>query len=339
MGNFIDTASLIGRSAENHLRYFSPAAEGMVPPQYAGKVESTCATMALDLMDVSMREISDPHEFARFIAGWNLLFRANDEVVDVAKPYTDELVTVEDLNNTPIFHKYAGPAGRTVTGSEGLQIVLNSASRIIPGNSTGSIRRRAAVEELAHTYTQAVADTANNPAYHQGNVLPFPVAMRSKTDVTALLGETSVGLIAALLDIPDRAEDKVLYGQIGMAMQFCDDLFDWRKDWREHRTRAQQSVRPLRPQENLFNAMLQEYGAERQACEEVLADTSRRSAIQARERAPETLAALQAEFRDIVDQFPVHPYRDRATKIVNFLLYKVIPWAPESGRFSRWAKY
>jgi hypothetical protein len=295
--------------------------------------------MALDLVGVSMADVPDPLEFARFTAGWNLLFRANDEVVDEAKPYTDETVTAGDLNNTPIFHKYAGPGGRNVRGSEGLQIVLDSTSRIIPGSSIGAIRRRTAVQELARAYTQAVADTANNPAYHQGDVLSFPVAMRSKTDVTAFLGETSIGLMAALLDLPERGVDGKLYGQIGMAMQFGDDLFDWRKDWREHRDRTRQSERPVRPQENLFTAILQEHGAEKRACEDALTDTSMRSAILARERAPETFDAFQAEFVGVVEQFPAHPYRDKAARIANFLLYKVIPWAPETGRFSRWAKY
>jgi hypothetical protein len=216
MAEIIETISLFGRSAANHLRYFSPGAEDMVPPQYAGKVESTCATIALDLMDVNIADVPNPVELARFMAGWNLLFRANDEVVDGARPYIDEPVTADDLNNTPIFHKFAGRDGRYVTGSEGLRIILGSTARMIPGNSIGEIRRRTAVEVLATSYTQAVANAANNPEYQQGNVLSFSVAMRSKTEVTARLGETSIELMGAVLDIPDKSVDRRLYGQIGM---------------------------------------------------------------------------------------------------------------------------
>jgi hypothetical protein len=259
MRGFIDGASLLVRAADTHIRYFAPAAESMTPPQYAGKTETACAVMALEVLDVSVGDMPDPQEFARFVAGLNLLIRANDEVVDEVAPYADETVTPEQLNTTPVFHKFAGPEGRLVTGSEGMQVAMDATAKLIPGNSLGSIKRRTAIEAMLTACTQAAADTANNPEYSKGDVLPFPVAEQVKYETNGFLGETCIELVATLLDIPGTDKERELYRQIGVALQFGDDLFDWRRDWSKHRAKAEEADRPVRAQQNMFNATLLEF--------------------------------------------------------------------------------
>jgi hypothetical protein len=326
---FIDSAALLWRSADVHRKFFIPANAPMNPPTYAGKVDTTCAQMALELLGTSMKDIPQPLEFARMAIGFGLLVRAVDESVDVLQPYTDQQVTKDDLTQTPIFHKYAGSHGRHVTGEEGQLIVLSSAERLIPGNTPGSIRRRAAISQLVEAYPQRLAEVANDPAYHAGDVLPLPTAVDKKRADTGYLGETIIDLFVTALDLPQRETDRELLGKTFLALQFHDDLFDWRKDWLERERKVQQSLRPVRPQENLFIASLYER-EEELACENVLFYKGR-SAVLAREQAPHAITVFNSAFQNVLDQYPIHPYRDKAQRISHFAFCRVPAWLPESG--------
>jgi len=295
--------------------------------------------LAMDILGVTPGDAADPEEFARFVAGLNLLIRANDEVIDEIAPYSDAPVTADQLNETPVFHKLAQPGGRLVTGAEGMRIAMEATDRLIPGSSPGAISRRNEVQGLLAACTIVAADTANNPAYHGGMILPFPTAERIKYETNGFLGEVCIAVVAALLKVPETAKDRELYRQIGVALQFGDDLFDWRRDWLKYRAKSAESDRPVRPQQNLFNATLLENDSELAACEAVLTDTGRRSAVLAGEVAVLSYAEFQSRFRDVLARYPAgHRYTEKARRITDFLISTVVPRAPETGRFFEWAK-
>lgn len=340
MRAFLETTGLFVRAADAHLRHFAPTAERMAPRQYSGKAENTCAILAMDVVGVKIGDSPDPEQFARFITGLNLLVRANDEVLDEIMPYSDEPVTPEALNTTPVFHKFAEPGGRHVTGAEGMDIAMAATAKLIPGSSPGALGRRSFVEETLKGITATLADTANNPEYNQGTILPYPLAERVKYATTGMLGESCISLVEVLFGVPERDNSRELYGHMGIALQLGDDLFDWRRDWRKYIARAESSDRPVRPQENLFNAILLEFADERQACEAVLTDTEQRSVVLAREVAPDSYDTFQDRFRDVLSRYPDdHPYTPKARRVSDFIINRVVPHAPETGKFSEWAKY
>lgn len=333
----VDAVSLVVRSADNHKRFFAPEAAETEPRLYAGKVESVCVTMALDTLGVRMRDVDDPRAFARFMMGFCLVGRAYDEVVDEARPFTDVPVTSEDLHTIEVFHPFIPPAGRSVTGEEARKATLDAAVSLIPGTTPEARARKDAIEGALDRYAGAIVATANNPDFHKGEVLPYEVAIRSRADVTALLGETTIAVCQSALNLESDPTPQILFGQVGMAMQFGDDIFDWRKDWKKHsqRKEAEPSVRP---QENLYNATLLEQPEEHELSATLL-DDPRRSIVVAREEAPLTHAAFVERFEGVVDGLVEHPSRNQLQRILGFTFHTALPRAPESGRFYEWAKY
>ncbi|MBI3397290.1 hypothetical protein HY045_02335 [Candidatus Woesebacteria bacterium] len=329
-----DAVSLLVRSGYNHLRYIKPAAERQSPTLYAGKVESTVITLLLDQFRVTPADIREKSAIFRACSAFNLQWRAYDEVVDEARNTIDP-ITEDELDHTPVYHKYAG---RGVTGQEGLTITLESMYQAISGKDAESRRKRDKIEGLLVTYRQRVAETANNPKYQSGDVLPYQLALGTKNDVTGLLGEVGAGMFSVFLDIND-ADGVEMFRQASVAMQFGDDYLDWRKDWKDHSEKKRQSAKPVRPNENLLAATLEENQLEKALCETCLTDTTRSSALWVKELAPNTLDLFKHRFQTELDRFPPHPYRDTLKGIISLTFYQLLPKAPESGWFFRWAKY
>lgn len=328
-----DAASLVARSSYNHLAYIKPAAEKK-PWLYAGKVESTVITMMMDMFGVTPRDIVSRSATFRACSGFNLMWRAFDEVVDEEMPTTDR-VTDGDLLNTSVTHKYVP---RKVTGGEGIKIALDSMYEAIPGRDKDSVRRRDRIEGLLDSYRVAVRDAANNPDYQMGEVLPYARALGTKTDVTGQLGRVGAGLCCVLLDLDDQ--DAVeMFAQASVAMQSGDDYLDWRKDIVDRQNKQAGTQKHIRPVENLLVATMEEHHEEKVLCEAILRDKSRRSALWLKELAPKTLDDFQQRFQNQMDRLPPHPYRDTLKAIVSLTFYKLLPLAPESGWFYRWAKY
>lgn len=331
---FIDSASLVARSAYNHQRYIKPSSH-REPAIYAGKVESAVLTLLLDIYGVKPQDIPYREATFRFCSAFNLQWRAYDEVLD-EKKFTLETVTEEDLDTIPIPHKYMR---REITGSEGLQIALISAREAIPGNDPLSKQRRECIEELLLAYRRRVTEVANNPLYHTENVLSFPLALRCKEDITGFLGEVGVRMYGFLLGLDKDTSTIELFRQGGIVMQFGDDYLDWRKDWHDHQARKAITREPIRPIENLLVATLEENPTEKANCEEKLTDDHKRSSLWLDELAPNTLDLFRSRFYSELDKLPIHPYSDKLRGIIDFTFSKVLPWVPESGRFFQWAKY
>lgn len=336
MKNFLAPAELLWEAGENHLNYIKPAAAEMDPPLLANKEESTFTSVALNILDVDMGGLRDPKEFSRFTLGYYLAVRAYDEIVDDLNLYKDKTLTLEDLNTIPVRQKVARGVAH-ITAREGVQIAMDSASRIIPGNNVGAIRRRNHIEEVIESYATAVADTANNPDFQQGEILDFETVMRSKEAVSAYLGITMIDIFCTLLDKPEDNMSQELFGQGALGMQYIDDIFDWRKDWKLYLDKVQ-SGRPVRPQENLFNVTLAETPEEQEACEAVLDNSKKSSMTLARRTAPQTHKLYSERFDDLVDSFPAHPHKEKMQRTNRLLYGKLLPLISENGRFNRWAK-
>lgn len=330
----INSASLLSRSAWNHARYAKPSA-AVEPTLYAGKVETTTVTLILDAFAVSASDIQNPRAFFRSLNGFNQQWRAYDEVLDEVK-YTTDPVTEEELDAIPVWHKYAG---RNVTGVEGREIALASMFELIPGQDFASRQRRDRFEGLLFDYRGRVVSTANTPEFNHGEILSYPTALASKEYLTGFLGEVTAQAAAILLDIPNADATVELAGHFGVLLQFGDDYFDWRKDWNDQRKRRLTSGSTVRPGENLFNATLEENSGEKAACEVIIFDNSKRTAVWAKEFAPNTLDLFRQRFQVVADATPEHPKRENIKDIVEFAFYKCMPKAPEFGPVARWAKY
>lgn len=329
-----DIAFLTARSTWNHTREIKPAAL-REPSMYAGKVESTIITLFMDTFGVTPKDIPSRDAFFRSLTAFNLQWRAYDEVLDEEK-YTTDPITEQELADTPVAHPYMD---RRITGAEGFNIALGNIMQVIPGNDKASRSRRSSLEELMYRYRETVADTANNPKYHTGDVLPYDTAVQSKKDITAYLGESAATMYALLLDREGDHTVREIFGRTAMAMQFGDDYLDWRKDWRSHNERANRTGAGVRPSENLLQAVLADHPDEYALCEQVLTDPSMRSALFLKELAPRTLDDFRGKFQDQIDRFPPHPKSDMIKGILSATFYKILPRAPESGWFVRWAKY
>lgn len=328
-----DSASLVARSGYNHLQYIKPSAE-LKPTLYAGKVESAVITMLLDIYGVTPEDIFNKTSTFRSCSAFNLQWRAYDEVLDEEK-FTTDPVTEQDLDKTPVYHKYAG---KTITGEEGLQIALESISEAIPKSDPNYKQRKDRAEGLLTAYRNKVVTTANNPLYHRDGVLPYELALQTKDEVTGSLGEVGAGICSLLLDI-DEPTTVELFKRASVAMQFGDDYLDWRKDWIDYRGRKVTSVKPIRPIENLLVSTLDEYPTEKSDCENYLDDKTRRSALWIKELAPNTLDLFRNRFQVELDRLPPHRYTDTLKGIISLTFYKLLPVAPESGWFFKWAKY
>jgi len=175
MRGVFDSASLVARSGYNHLQYIKPGAE-IKPTLYAGKVESAVITLLLDIYGITPKDIHNKTPTFRSCSAFNLQWRAYDEVLDEEK-FTTDLVTEQDLDKTPVYHKYAG---KTVTGEEGLQIALESISEAIPKSDPNYKQRKDKAEGLLTSYRNRVLTTANNTLYHRDGVLTLRVSITNK---------------------------------------------------------------------------------------------------------------------------------------------------------------
>ena len=331
----VNASSLVVRSARDHLLYVRPAA-AVEPSMYAGKVETTVLTMIGDLYNVSATDIVNKRAFFRACTGFNEQWRMNDEVLDEVR-YTTDPVTVVDLQEIPVNHKYAGRMG---TGRNGMDIALQSTLQLIPGRDPESRSRRDRIEGLLYQYTEKVVETANNPQYHQGDILSYPIALQAKQDITGHLGETGAELYATLLGLPEDQRAIEFFGQLSTAMQFGDDYLDWRKDWRDFSTRKAEVAEQLRSGENLLLATLEENSDEKDACAEVLFDTKKRAAVWFERLAPDVADLFRHRFQTQLDQLPAHPRGESLKQIASLTFNNLLYRAPESPNwFARWAKY
>ena len=329
----VDAASLLFRSGYNHVQYIKPSAN-LEPILYAGKVESTVITLLLDTFGITPKDIVNKTATFRSCTAFNLQWRAYDEVLDEER-FTTDPVTEADLENIPVYHKYAK---RTVTGEEGMQIALDSIFKAIPQSAPNFKQRMDRAEGLLAAYRSRVAVTANNPLYHKGDILTYPLALQSKDDVTGYLGEIGAGLCSLLLDVDDL-ETVELFKRASVAMQFGDDLLDWRKDLNDYKQRKDTSTKPIRPVENLLVSTLAENTTEKTDCEAHLTDARQRSVLWLKELAPNTLELFKSRFQNELDRLPPHRYTETLKGIISLTFYKLLPLAPESGWFFKWAKY
>lgn len=327
--------SLVVRAAENHIKYIKPSAVRVEPKLYAGKVESTTITLLTDIFGVKVQDIPNRFHSCRACSAFNQQWRAHDEVLDEMRPTLEAPVTETELDVTPVFHKYAG---RNVTGEESRQIAITSLREAIPGNDSSSRKRREKFEELLLAYRKRVADTANNPLYHQGEILTYPLALKSKEDVTGFLGTVGASLCAILLNRDDQPTID-FFRAASVVMQFGDDLLDWRKDLLDHEKIKKETGKKVRPIENLLVATLAENATEMADCRECLTNSSKRSVLWLKDLAPKTLEKFNLRFQEELDRLPSHKYADTAKAIISLTFNKLLPLAPESGWFFRWAKY
>lgn len=331
-----DAASLVARAGYWHLRDIKPAS----PDMYVGKVESTVLMMLFDIYGISPADIKDQgvrQGFMRASTAYNLQWRANDEVLDELRYTTGDRVTADELNSTSVWHKYAG---QMVTGQQGIDAALASMKRVLPGNDRGSMARKEMLQRLLYAYTERVADTANNPAYGTGEILPYPTALQCKDDITGHLGWTGAMFYALLLNM--NPDDRTLHFFAGLstAMQFGDDLMDWRKDWKDRLARQAQTPDHVRPIENLVLATLVENRGEMDRCA-TLFDDPRQSVTLFKEHAPNSYALVRQRFQILMDKLPTlkNGTDERIKRIVEFTFDEMLPRAPETGWFARWAKY
>ena len=323
-----DAISLVTRAAYNHMKFIKPSAERQKPRLYAGKVESTTITLLTDILGVEVKDIPNRFPSCRAGSAFNQQWRAYDEVLDEKHPSLETHVTETELDTTPVFHKYAG---RNVTGQESREIAVASLQEAIPGKDQASRIRRERSEELLLAYRKRIEDTANNPLYQTGEILTYPLALKSKEDVTGFLGTVGASLFSILLDRNDQSTVD-FFRAASVVMQFGDDLLDWRKDLLDHK-------KSNRPMENLLVATLAENATEMADCRQCLTDKSKRSVPWLKDLAPKTFESFNDRFRIELDKLPPHEYAQTAKAIISLTFYKLLPLAPESGWFFRWAKY
>ena len=332
----VEAASLVLRSGYTHIRYLRPDARRH--DMYAGKDISAATTAMFDLIGVNPARRVNMGHFSSAINGFNHQWRAYDEVVDEegAVIHPDQPITPEQLDNTPVYHKYLG---RNITGKEGMKVSLEAMQKIIPNNTPDARKRRDKYEGLLYTYRGAVVTMANNPAYQTGDTLPYPTALQSKEDITGVLGSIGVALCTLLLNLPDDPHTQDVYGRLNVSMQFGDDAFDWRKDRLGHRARKATTPLQIRPDENLYNATALEYPEEYAASEQILQDKAVKSIQGAKEVTPKTFDAFRSRFYTQLDAVPDHPRGNTLKRIYALTFDKLLPLLPESGPFFRWAKY
>ncbi len=330
-----DAISLVTRAAYNHIKFIKPSAEQRKPRLYAGKVESTTITLLTDILGVEVKDIPNRFPSCRAGSAFNQQWRAYDEVLDEEHPSLETQVTETELDTTPVFHKYAG---RNVTGQESREIATASLREAIPGDDRSSRIRRERSEELLLAYRKRIAETANNPLYQTGEILPYQLALKSKEDVTGFLGTVGASLFSILLDRDDQSTVD-FFRAASVVMQFGDDLLDWRKDLLDYEKSKKKIGKSVRPIENLLVATLAENATEMADCRQCLTDKNKRSVLWLGDLAPKTFENFKARFQVELDKLPPHEYAQTAKAIISLTFYKLLPLAPESGWFFRWAKY
>ncbi len=302
------TATFVARSAYNHLAYVLPAAKQR-PSLYAGKAETLLLTLLLDILGVDPKDIPNRANFMRAVCAFHYIWRCMDEVVD-EQFFTTDPITADDLDQTLVYHKYLN----TITSAQKGWEVLYQA---IPA-------RFFEVAPLIYAYRSAIVRTANDPQYHTGAVLPFPLALQLKDEVTGLLGETGAEIALTLLGNDDyRAV--VIYRITGLAIQFGDDLSDWRQDLLDYRRKSTNTHRQIRPIENLFLSTLTEFPPEWEKCENVLNDRRRSGHAWLTLLAPRALKEYNLRFLAIQNELPAHPKTPFVKEVLNTAFFKLLP--------------
>ncbi|MBI5127724.1 hypothetical protein HZA76_04695 [Candidatus Roizmanbacteria bacterium] len=322
----IYTLSLIGRSAKLHLKRFLPASKNSEKPIYAGKMESLISVMALDVGGVREKDIKEKKELFRYISAFNLMWRAYDEVIEKQGGH----VTEDQLDTTPVSHKYMG---REVTGQEAKEIALESLSKLIPGEDRSSVRKREEIIKLLLLYRQQIVEVANNPKYNNFDILPLDLCLDIKRETTGVLGEIGIEIIFKILGIDDEVGIR-LFGQMNTAMQWGDDMADWKKDWNEHE-QLKKKGNLVRPLENLFLSTLEEFPMEKEALIPHLVDPIN-SILLIQKFAPQTLEQSLKIFEAELEALPAHRCRDKIKGFCRLTFYKGLPNAPETGKLHDW---
>lgn len=301
-------ASFVIHSAYDHLAYILPATS-RPPTLYAGKAESLLLSLLLNILGVDMKTIPDRTGFLRAVYAFHHIWRSMDEVVD-EQLYTTDPITEEDLDATLIYHKYANTL---TSAAKGWQILKNA----VPA-------RFFEIAPFVMAYRSALLRVSNDPVYHEGSILPFDLAIKAKDEVTGLLGETGAQIALTLLDNDDFRIIEI-YRNAGLAMQFCDDLFDWRKDWRDYLLKRQATTEHVRPLENLFLSTLTEYPSEWDKCENVLNDKRRSGYAWLKLLAPRTLKEFDHRFLAMESEIPAHPKTDFVKSVLESTFCELIP--------------
>lgn len=331
LGEALDSSALFIRSAKNHLRYFTPAAQ-LSPELYCGKVESSILTLLLDIYGQKVSDLADINSFSRFCSAFNQQWRAYDEVIDEEK--ADALsMTAEDLDNTPVIHPLLNT---TITGGESMQLALNYAEDYLRADHRNTADTRSEVEQTILDFRQTVVEVMNDSRFRMHGILPFTLAYEMKLRTTGILSKTGAELYALLLGRSDT-NGKELFFHGSMAMQIGDDLLDWRRDWLKYQKKSPNHPN-LRPIENLVVSTVSE------DCEEFseLSGALERNVPAyklLKTIGPNSLKTVSDRFSAELAMSPKHPYADRMIGVVNFTFKHILPRIPESGRFVKWAKY
>lgn len=307
------------QSAKYFLMYYDPLARKN-PPLHMGKTEAVAMTMAFNVLGITeknFKQNNSDHILTAFISFTNLC-KIYDQVVDDKFDNSNQL-TADIIDNTPVEYKYFK---KEIKAQELIDIIENSFLKAFPNNQ----EKRENLKSLVLRYRDRVIENANNQDYAvQGEVLDFEHALKSKIEVSQFLGEIAADIFSKAYDIQDPVGIN-LYGKACLAVQFGDDLVDWKID---------ELKKGKRPKENLFLATLKEFPEEQKLVIAHINDNLR-SAKLIHKYAPEAIKEYKRRFSLILEEFPNHSYSSKTKDIISFALNILEPNFNDKGRVAKW---
>lgn len=304
------------------------------------RAETVGSSPVCQAVGIKLRDLTRAQSFVNIHMGLTKLCQALDEALDngIANPTGRNGVSMADIKRSgAVIQVNRGNKSRetkTATFPQIQTAFINALCDSLP--DVPDARKK--VLRIAASYVVETIRYTNQARKFKGDIMPFGTSLELVRKVTGGLFSKAFEAFGAINNIPEEKIEifKGAGGSAAVAMQFGDDLQDWRKDMLKHSSRQKgESSDYQRPVENLFLGLLNENPQEFAALMAHINDhvpACRRGNILitetyflTRKYAPVTLAKFQALFEAELAKVPNFPHRGEMITQWKISFYKIVP--------------